>query len=283
MSTNVECASVNDTLVDAARKMRDLNVGALPICGDDNKLKGMLTDRDITVRAVAEGRDPSSVQVSEFADQKPVTIGADDSLEEALRTMTEHDVRRLPVIDGHDLVGMVSQATSRRTCRESRPVRSWRTSPPRPPTTDQHDLVPRPGQSAPCRPSGPSAHPGADTGARMTPRRIASADRAGTPLRELPMSERDRLVVWVAILASFVAFLDGSIVNVALPAVRDDLGGGLAIQQWVLDAYLLALGALILTAGAISDTYGRVRVLRWGLLAFGAASLACALAPSARC
>jgi CBS domain-containing protein len=110
MSTNVECASVNDTLVDAARKMRDLDVGALPICGDDNRLKGMLTDRDITVKAVAEGMDPSSVKVSEFADQKPVTIGADDSLEEALRTMTEHDVRRLPVIDGHDLVGMVSQA-----------------------------------------------------------------------------------------------------------------------------------------------------------------------------
>jgi CBS domain-containing protein len=110
MSTNVECASVNDTLTDAARKMRDLNVGALPICGDDNRLKGMLTDRDITVRAVAEGMDPSSVKVSEFADEKPVTIGADDSLDEALRTMTEHDIRRLPVIDGHDLVGMISQA-----------------------------------------------------------------------------------------------------------------------------------------------------------------------------
>jgi EmrB/QacA subfamily drug resistance transporter len=94
------------------------------------------------------------------------------------------------------------------------------------------------------------------------------------------MTERERLVVRVAILASFVAFLDGSIVNVALPAIREDLGGGLAIQQWVLDAYLLALGALILTAGAISDTYGRVRVLRWGLVAFGVASVACALAPS---
>ena len=110
MSTNVECASVNDTLTDAARKMRDLNVGALPICGEDNRLKGMLTDRDITVRAVAEGMDPNSVKVSDFADEKPVTIGADDSLDEALRTMTEHDVRRLPVIDGHDLVGMISQA-----------------------------------------------------------------------------------------------------------------------------------------------------------------------------
>ncbi|HYO31446.1 MAG TPA: CBS domain-containing protein [Nocardioidaceae bacterium] len=110
MSTNVECASVNDTLADAARKMRDLDVGALPICGDDNRLKGMLTDRDITVRAVAEGMDPSTVKVSELAEGKPVTIGADDSLEEAMRTMTEHDVRRLPVIDGHDLVGMISQA-----------------------------------------------------------------------------------------------------------------------------------------------------------------------------
>src|SRR4028118_44304 len=110
MSTNVECASVNETLVDAARKMRDLNVGALPICGEDNRLKGMLTDRDITVRAVAEGMDPSSVKVSDFANEKPITIGADDSLDEALRTMTEHDVRRLPVIDGHDLGGMLSQA-----------------------------------------------------------------------------------------------------------------------------------------------------------------------------
>ena len=110
MSTNVECASVNDTLTEAARKMRDLDVGALPICGDDNRLKGMLTDRDITVRAVAEGMDPSTVKVAELAEGKPVTIGADDSLEEAMRTMTEHDVRRLPVIDGHDLVGMISQA-----------------------------------------------------------------------------------------------------------------------------------------------------------------------------
>ena len=110
MSTNVECASVNDTLTEAAKKMRDLDVGALPICGDDNRLKGMLTDRDITVRAVAEGMDPSTVKVVELAEGKPVTIGADDSLEEAMRTMTEHDVRRLPVIDGHDLVGMISQA-----------------------------------------------------------------------------------------------------------------------------------------------------------------------------
>jgi CBS domain-containing protein len=109
MTHDVECASVNETLVDAARKMRDLGVGALPICGEDDRLKGMLTDRDITVRVVAEGKDPGSVKVSELADGKPVTIGADDDLKDALRTMQEHDVRRLPVIDGHQLVGMISQ------------------------------------------------------------------------------------------------------------------------------------------------------------------------------
>lgn len=110
MSANAECASVNDSLTEAARKMRDLDVGALPICGDDNRLKGMVTDRDITVRCVAEGTDPSVTRVGDFAGGKPVTIGADDSVEEALRTMSTHGVRRLPVIDGHELVGMVSQA-----------------------------------------------------------------------------------------------------------------------------------------------------------------------------
>jgi CBS domain-containing protein len=110
MTGGAECASVNDTLVDAARKLRDLDVGALPICGDDNRLQGMITDRDIVVRYIADGVDPSSVTVADLADQKPVTIGADDSVEEALRTMAQHGVRRLPVIDGHDLVGVVSQA-----------------------------------------------------------------------------------------------------------------------------------------------------------------------------
>jgi CBS domain-containing protein len=110
MTPGADCASVNDTLVEAARKMRDLDVGALPICGDDNKLAGMITDRDIVVRGLADNRDPSSVKVGDLADGKPVTIGADDSVEEALATMSKHGVRRLPVIDGHDLVGIVTQA-----------------------------------------------------------------------------------------------------------------------------------------------------------------------------
>lgn len=95
------------------------------------------------------------------------------------------------------------------------------------------------------------------------------------------MERLQRRVLWVAILASFVAFLDGAIVNVALPAMTRELGGGITTQQWVVDAYLLALGSLILVAGSLSDTFGRVRILRAGLLIFGLASLACALAPSA--
>lgn len=110
MTAGAECADVNDSLVDAARKLRDLDVGALPICGEDNRLAGMITDRDIVVRCVADGGDPASIRVGDLADGKPVTIGADDPVEEALATMSKHGVRRLPVIDGHELVGIVSQA-----------------------------------------------------------------------------------------------------------------------------------------------------------------------------
>jgi EmrB/QacA subfamily drug resistance transporter len=90
-----------------------------------------------------------------------------------------------------------------------------------------------------------------------------------------------RTVLLVAILASFVAFLDGSVVNVALPAIAREVGGGLALQQWVVDAYLVTLGALILVAGSLSDLFSRTRVLFGGLIGFGAASVLCALAPTA--
>ena len=120
MTPGVECVSVGETLVDAARRMRDLDVGALPICGDNDRLAGMLTDRDIVMRVVAEGRDPGSVNVGDLADGNVVTIGADDSVEDALATMSKHGVRRLPVIDGHDLVGMVSQADIARNLPEEK-------------------------------------------------------------------------------------------------------------------------------------------------------------------
>jgi EmrB/QacA subfamily drug resistance transporter len=87
------------------------------------------------------------------------------------------------------------------------------------------------------------------------------------------------MVLAIAVLASFVAFLDGTVVNVALPAILDELGGGLATQQWTVDAYLITLGSLILVAGSLSDAFGRIRILRIGLLLFGIASLAIAAAP----
>ena len=120
MTADATCADENDTLADAARKMRDADVGALPICGEDQQLKGMITDRDIVVQCIASGGDPGTVRVSELADGKPVTIGADDSVEEALDTMIAHKVRRLPVIDGTSLVGMVSQADIARNLPENR-------------------------------------------------------------------------------------------------------------------------------------------------------------------
>ena len=93
------------------------------------------------------------------------------------------------------------------------------------------------------------------------------------------MSRSERAVLAVAVLASFVSFLDGTIINVALPAISKDLGGGLGTQQWVVDSYLITLGALILVAGSVSDAFGRLLVMRIGLIGFGLTSVAIALAP----
>ena len=112
MTGDAQCVGENDSILDAAKMLAEHDIGAMPICGEDDRLKGMLTDRDIVVKVLAEGKDPASTKAGELGagDGKTVTIGADDSIEEALRTMTQHKVRRLPVIDGHDCVGMLSQA-----------------------------------------------------------------------------------------------------------------------------------------------------------------------------
>jgi len=111
MSGGADCIGETDTIEAAAKKLADLDVGAMPICGEDDRLKGMLTDRDITIKVVAAGKDPAQTTAGELATQhEVVTIGADDSVDEALRTMIENKVRRLPVIDGHELIGVVSQA-----------------------------------------------------------------------------------------------------------------------------------------------------------------------------
>ncbi len=110
MTGGVECIGENDSVADAAKRLSELDVGSMPICGEDDRLKGMLTDRDIVVEVLAAGKDPESTKAIELGGEEVVTIGADDSVSGALSTMSEHKVRRLPVIDGHDLVGVVSIA-----------------------------------------------------------------------------------------------------------------------------------------------------------------------------
>ncbi|MGR0319411.1 CBS domain-containing protein [Agromyces sp. ZXT2-3] len=110
MTPEPVCVKEGQTLAEAARMLRDLDVGSMPICGDDDRLKGMLTDRDIVVKCIADGGDPKTVTAGELAEGTPVTIGAGDDIREALKMMQEHQIRRLPVIDGHDLVGIIAQA-----------------------------------------------------------------------------------------------------------------------------------------------------------------------------
>src|SRR5215212_5452802 len=112
MTGDCNCIGERDSVLDAAERLAELDVGALPICGKDDRLKGMLTDRDIVVKVLAQGKDPATTRAGDLGqgDGTVVTIGADDSIEEALKTMSQHQVRRLPVIDGHTLVGMISQA-----------------------------------------------------------------------------------------------------------------------------------------------------------------------------
>ena len=97
------------TVLDVAKKLAAGNYGSLPIC-DGEKVTGMITDRDIVVKVLAEDKDPASTKVIDLVQGEVVTIGADDSIEEAARTMADHQVRRLPVIDGTKLVGMLAQA-----------------------------------------------------------------------------------------------------------------------------------------------------------------------------
>jgi EmrB/QacA subfamily drug resistance transporter len=94
------------------------------------------------------------------------------------------------------------------------------------------------------------------------------------------MTQRQRLTLFTAILGSAVVTIDSSVINVALPAITRDLGGGLSAQQWVSNAYLLSLGSLILVGGSLGDIYGERRVFEIGVAAFGVVSIACAVAPT---
>ena len=110
MHAGAECIGEHDSLRYAAQRMRDLDVGALPICGDDDRLHGIITDRDIVIKCVASGSDPATVTAGDLAQGKPVTVDSGADTAEVLHAMEEHRIRRLPVIEGHRLVGMISEA-----------------------------------------------------------------------------------------------------------------------------------------------------------------------------
>ena len=110
MHAGAECIGEHETLAQAARRMRDLDVGALPVCGDEARLTGIITDRDIVIRCVAAGRDPETVSAGDLALGTPYTVDADADVSEALLVMEEHRIRRLPVTDSHGLVGMITEA-----------------------------------------------------------------------------------------------------------------------------------------------------------------------------
>lgn len=120
MSSGAQCIKEGQNLLDAAKMMRDLGVGSLPICGDDDKLHGMLTDRDIVVRCLAEDGDCSTMTAGELSQGQIYTVDAGANLDDAVAIMREHQVKRLPVIENHRLVGMISESDLSRTLDEAR-------------------------------------------------------------------------------------------------------------------------------------------------------------------
>jgi CBS domain-containing protein len=109
MTRNPHSVGTTDAVVGAARLMRDEHVGSLPVV-EDGRLVGMITDRDIAMRIVAEGADPDSVTVGEVASRRVVTAEPDQDIDEARKLMAQHQVRRLPVVEGDELVGILAQA-----------------------------------------------------------------------------------------------------------------------------------------------------------------------------
>ena len=120
MTDHAECIGEKDTLRRAAERLRTLDVGSMPICGEDGKIHGMLTDRDIVVKCIAEGGDPDMVIAGDLAQGRLYYVDSEASIEDAIAVMKEHQVRRLPVIHEHRLVGILSQADVARHYAEER-------------------------------------------------------------------------------------------------------------------------------------------------------------------
>jgi CBS domain-containing protein len=111
MHEGCECIGESQSMFDAAKRMEELDIGVMPICGEDDRLKGMITDRDIVVKVLARGMDPATTRAGSLAQGKPVTVAADAPIEDALSLMREHKIKRLPVLDAERrLCGIVTEA-----------------------------------------------------------------------------------------------------------------------------------------------------------------------------
>lgn len=121
MTPNVEFARRDETIQVAAQRMREKDIGALPVCNAEQRIDGVITDRDIAIRVAAAGLDPAKTTIGDVVEAREVvTIGADDSVDEALQTMKQHSVRRVPVVDGQQIVGMISQGDIATTMPEAK-------------------------------------------------------------------------------------------------------------------------------------------------------------------
>jgi CBS domain-containing protein len=111
MHEGCECIGENQSALDAAKRMEQLDIGAMPICGEDDRLKGMITDRDIVVKVLAQDKDPATTMAGELAQDSLAFVRADAPMDNALSLMQEHKVRRLPVLDDSKrLCGMITEA-----------------------------------------------------------------------------------------------------------------------------------------------------------------------------
>ncbi|HUP64981.1 MAG TPA: CBS domain-containing protein [Thermoanaerobaculia bacterium] len=111
MTRNPECATEKDTLQSVARMMRDCDCGAIPVVGDDRKLRGMITDRDIVIRCIAEGKNPMDATVGNIMTREIYSVRENESLDEVFRVMSERQVRRVPILGNNDeVIGIIAQA-----------------------------------------------------------------------------------------------------------------------------------------------------------------------------
>lgn len=110
MSGGCECIKEDQTLLEAAKMMRDLGVGSLPICGNDQKLQGIITDRDIVIKAVAEGKDLSTCTAHDLAQGEVCWVDAGTDITRIVDTMGDKQIKRMPVIEDHRLIGMISES-----------------------------------------------------------------------------------------------------------------------------------------------------------------------------